>query len=159
MIENQDRLMVTERLPAKAVKIPLESADKASVIAELVGHLCDTYSLANVDRILDLVLAREEMMSTGVGYGIAIPHAKIDDISSAKLVAGTSPVGVDFDSIDRRPARIFFLLVSPKNDSAEHVMILSKLSRILNNSAVREALLATGNGADFVATLKRFEER
>ena len=149
--------MVINKLTAKAVKISLESTDKASVIIELVKHLCDTYSLNDSDSILDSVLEREEMMSTGVGYGIAIPHAKIDNLSSQKLVAGISTKGVNFDSIDRRPAKIFFLLISPKCDSGQHVQVLSKLSRILNNADVRESICSAENGDEFVSVLKRFE--
>jgi len=149
--------MITEKLPVRAVKIPLLSKDKASIIDELVQHLCDVYSLDSYDEILGSVLEREEMMSTGVGFGIAIPHAKNDKITAPKMVAGIAESGIYFDSIDHRPAKIFFLLVSPKNDSGEHVRILSELSRILNNPKARDEVAAAEDGQQLVDALHRFE--
>ncbi|MCK5833357.1 PTS sugar transporter subunit IIA [bacterium] len=149
--------MLNEKLPARAVKIPLTSSDKISIIEELTQLLCDVYSIDSSAEIFDSVLEREEMMSTGVGYGLAIPHAKVDKISIPKIVAGISEKGVYFDSIDHRPARIFFLLVSPKNDCGEHVRILSELSRIMNNPRVREEILTAQTSAQFVDILGKFE--
>ncbi|RKZ31984.1 PTS fructose transporter subunit IIA [bacterium] len=149
--------MFTNYLPRRGVKIPLESENKPSVITELVDLLCEVYNLRIKNEILAAVLEREEILSTGVGYGIAIPHAKMDDISSPKMVAGLSPDGIEFDSVDGKPARIFFLLISPKNGSGDHVHILSELSRILNNPVTREEILKSKNAGDFIDTLKKNE--
>ena len=150
--------MIADYLPKRGIKIFLKSADKPSVIAELVDLLCDVYGLKNKADVLKAILEREEMMSTGVGYGIAIPHAKTDVVSSPKMVAGISKDGVNFDSIDGAPARIFFLLISPKNGSGEHVRILSELSRILNNPEARDKVLIAQNEKEFLETIKFYED-
>lgn len=137
--------------------MPLTGTDKASVISELVRHLCDVYSLDSFGEILDGVLEREEMMSTGVGHGLAIPHAKIDGISSPKIVGGISPAGIEFEAIDERPARIFFLVVSPKCESCEHVKILSELSRIMNNPDVRDKVTSAEDGTAVIEVLRNHE--
>lgn len=150
--------MIAEYLPKRGIKIFLNSTEKSAVIGELVELLCDVYGLKSKDDILKAILEREEMMSTGVGYGVAIPHAKTDVVSSPKMVAGLSKNGIDFDSIDGQPARIFFLLISPKNGSGEHVRILSELSRILNNPEAREKALSAQNDKEFLETIKFYED-
>jgi fructose-specific phosphotransferase system IIA component len=150
--------MVAEYLPKRAIKISLNASDKRTVIAELVELLCDVYGLKNKDEILESVLEREEMMSTGVGYGVAIPHTKLGLVNSPKMVAGLSGKGIDFDSIDGEPAKIFFLLISPKNGSGEHVRILSELSRILNNPEAREKVLSAETDKDFLEIVKSYED-
>ena len=139
-------------------KIPLESINKPAVIAELVDLLCRVYGLEYKGKILDAILEREEMMSTGVGYGIAIPHAKMDEISSPKLVGGIAPAGIDFGAVDGRPSTIFFLLVSPRNGSGDHVRILSGLSRILHDPEVREEALSANTQEEFIDVLKEHDK-
>ena len=150
--------MVAEYLPKRAIKINLNASDKHAVISELVDLLCDVYALKDKNEILNSILEREEMMSTGVGYGVAIPHAKIGSVSSPKMVSGLSRKGIDFDSIDGEPVKIFFLLISPKNGSGEHVRILSELSRILNNPEAREKVLSAETDKDFLETVKSYED-
>lgn len=150
--------MIANYLPAGTIKLRLEATEKAAVIEELVGLLCDAYELHSKRTILAAVLEREEMMSTGIGYGVAVPHAKIEGFSSARIVAGLTEEGIDFAAIDGKPVRIFFLLVSPKNGSSEHVGILSRLSRILNKTEAREDLLSAKNEAEFLRVLDKFEE-
>ena len=147
--------MVADFLPSRGVRLELDSRDKASVIKELVSLLCEVYGL-DEKKVLEAVLKREEMMSTGVGYGVAIPHAKIEGITTPKLVGGLVREGLDFDSIDGRPAKIFFLLVSPREGAGDHVNILSELSKILNKPEAREEILAAGDAGEFIAALRRF---
>ena len=150
--------MVTDYLPLRAVKIYLAAKDKPTAITEMVDLLCTVYNIKDKSEILAAILEREEMMSTGVGFGIAIPHAKIEDLSAIKMVAGLSEVPIDFDSIDGEPARIFFLMISPKNGSGEHVRILSELSRILNNREVRDEVLGATNPGEFIDIFKKYED-
>ncbi len=147
--------MLTNFLPKRAVKVNLSSTDKSSVIEELVELLCDVHGLHNCSEVLDVILEREKVMSTGIGHGIAIPHAKLDSVSSPKMVAGLAKDGIEFDSVDGKPASIFFLLLSPKNGSGDHIKILSELSRILNGPKVREELLLSETASDFLQVLKK----
>ncbi|HDR90918.1 MAG TPA: PTS sugar transporter subunit IIA [candidate division Zixibacteria bacterium] len=150
--------MVTDFLSKRGIKIPLDAQTKPEVLVELVDLLCDIHELDSRSEIIDAVLEREELMSTGVGYGIAIPHAKLDFISSSKLVGGISATGIDFDSVDMKPAKIFFLLISPRNGSGDHVRILSGLSRILHSPEVREEVINSTSAEEIIAILKRHDE-
>ncbi len=150
--------MVTDFLSRRAIKIPLDSQSKASVLEELVDLLCNVYDLDMKGEILEAVLEREELMSTGVGYGIAIPHAKLDSINSSKLVGGITAGGIDFDSVDMKPAKIFFLLVSPRNGSGDHVRILSGLSRILHSPDVRVEVINSSTPEELIGVLKKYDE-
>ena len=149
--------MLTDYLPAKAVSLNLVSTDKTSVILELIDLLCDVYGLTNKADIFAAILKREEMFSTGVGNGVAIPHAKMHGFATCKLVGGISSRGIEFDSIDDKPAKIFFLLVSPINGSGEHVKVLSELSRILNQAIAREELLSVETEKGFIDVLKKYQ--
>lgn len=150
--------MVTNFLTKRALKIPLDSSTKPEVLKELVDLLCKIHELKPRSEILNAILEREEVMSTGVGYGLAIPHAKLDFINSSKLVGGIAPAGIDFDSVDGKPAQIFFLLVSPRNGSGDHVRILSALSRILHSPEVRDEVIQSSTPDELIQTLKRNEE-
>ncbi len=149
--------MITEFLFKRGIKIPLDSQTKPTVLKELVDLLCDVFDLEQKAEILDAILEREELMSTGVGYGIAIPHAKLDFINSSKLVGGIAPIGIDFDSMDGSPAQIFFLLVSPRNGSGDHVRILSGLSRILHSPEVREEVINSTTPEELIQSIKKHE--
>lgn len=149
--------MVTKFLSKRALKIPLDSLTKPAILKELVDLLCDVYDLNQKSEILDAILEREEVMSTGVGYGLAIPHAKVDFINTSKLVGGIAPVGIEYDSVDGKPAQIFFLLVSPRNGSGDHVRILSALSRILHSPEVREKVIQSTTPDEFIEILKKHE--
>ncbi|MGC9315609.1 MAG: PTS sugar transporter subunit IIA [bacterium] len=150
--------MVTDFLSRRAIRIPLDSQSKAAVLEELVDLLCNVYDLDMKGEILEAVLEREELMSTGVGYGIAIPHAKLASINSSKLVGGIAASGIDFDSVDMQPAKIFFLLVSPRNGSGDHVRILSGLSRILHSPDVREEVINSSTPEELIGVLKKHDE-
>lgn len=150
--------MITDFLSKRAIKIPLESQTKPAVLKELVDLLCKVYELDKKGEIMEAVLEREELMSTGVGYGIAIPHAKLDFINTSKLVGGIAPSGIEFDSVDGKPAQIFFMLVSPRNGSGDHVRILSGLSRILHSQEVRDLVISSSTSEDLIEAIKKYDE-
>jgi len=150
--------MVVDFLLKRAIKIPLESTTKPGVLIELVDLLCDVYELDRKEEILTAILEREELMSTGVGYGIAIPHAKIDFITVSKLVGGVSPSGIDYDAVDGRLSQIFFLLVSPRNGSGDHVRILSSLSRTLHSQEVRDMVITAPSSEQLIRILREYDK-
>jgi len=110
---------VLDVLDKDLVKVPLLSSDKKGIIVELVDTLVKAkgYSAAQGEQILDAVLARESLGSTGIGGGIAIPHAKIDVIEEVTMVLGISRESIDFDSPDGEMSRIFFLVLAPSKQA------------------------------------------
>ncbi len=132
----------------------LKSNSKSDVLLELSSHLVSTFKLkedaADIVKILE---AREELGSTGIGDGIAIPHGKISSIDDELLVVGRSMEGVDFNSMDGNPVYLFFLLVGPENSVGMHLKALARLSRLLNDEATRESLIKADNRSSIYSLL------
>src|SRR4030042_3940107 len=95
----------------EVIKLPLESRDKPDVLRELVGVLRDAGKIRDFDAVLKAVQERESKGSTGLEEGIAVPHGKTAAVSSLQLAIRIAPQGTDFDSLDGKPTKLFFLLV------------------------------------------------
>ena len=118
----------------------IQATDKTGVIREFAGLLKSTSRINNEDDLVRVLLEREALGSTGIGDGVAIPHAKLHMIPEMIVAFGKSEKGVDFDSMDARPVHLFFLLVTPDDRPGEHLRALARISRILKNQALREKL-------------------
>ncbi|UCE49070.1 MAG: PTS sugar transporter subunit IIA [Phycisphaerales bacterium] len=142
--------MVAEEI----VKIPLESKDKPDVLRELVQILKDAGQIDDFDAVLDVVQERELKGSTGLEKGFAVPHAKSLAVCSLKLAIGISPDGIDFDSLDKQPSKLFFLLVAAPDQSGPHVEALSEIAKLSHSNALCKALVNADNAAEVVELLK-----
>ena len=109
-------------------------------------------SLARVQADVE---ARERVMSTGVGQGLGLPHARSSAVTGTVAALVIPAAGVDFDAIDGKPVRLVFLLVGPEGERGRHVKLLSRISRLMNREAFRQQLVAAPN-AD--AALRLFRE-
>jgi len=133
----------------KDLLIPnLESTNKKGVLEELAGVLVAQDKLADLDQVVEVLLDREKLGSTGIGDGIAIPHGKIRDLKSVVASFGRSRDGVDFESIDQKPAHLFFLLVAPENSAGIHLKALARISRLLKDPTFRKRLMETETKED-----------
>lgn len=151
-------MLLTELLTPDRIRVPLAAADKAGVLRELTELLAERAG-TEAGPILSAVLEREQVLSTGIGHGIAIPHAKSSLVRDLTLVSGSSPVGVPFEALDGDPVRLFFLLVGPESAAGLHVKALSRVARLVRRESVREALLAAQTPEAFYQTLVEAEER
>jgi PTS system nitrogen regulatory IIA component len=152
-------MLLSELLNAKAVSSDLKAATKRDAVAELVDLLESAHGLKSHGEILDRVLRREAMMSTGIGNGVAIPHGKARAVDRMLAACAISRAGVDFESADGEPAHIFILLVSPETVGATHVKVLANISRLLKEESVRQALRDATGPADLLAALKSAESQ
>jgi mannitol/fructose-specific phosphotransferase system IIA component (Ntr-type) len=150
-------VLLTELLPADRIRLPLKATEKPAVLKELVDFLAER-SGGNASEILTAVREREAVLSTGIGFGIAIPHAKSPSVSTLSLVAGVSSVPVPFDAIDGEPVRLFFLLVGPDAAAGLHVKALSRIARVVRREQVREALLSAPDAEAFVKIIAAAED-
>ena len=132
-------MLLTELLTPDRVLVPLSARDKSGVIAELTRHLIDQ-SGGSYQEVLGAVEEREAVLSTGIGFGVAIPHARSSAVSQLTLVCGVSPEPVPFDSIDGEPVRLFFLIVGPESSAGQHVKILSRIARLVRQENLRDRL-------------------
>jgi nitrogen PTS system EIIA component len=151
-------LLLTELLTPDRIRVPIVAADKPGVLRELTQLLAQRVSV-DAEVLLAAVLERERVLSTGIGHGIAIPHAKSPLLTELLLVSGTSPVGIPFDALDGEPVRLFFLLMGPDSAAGEHVKALSRIARLVRRESVRDALLAADTPAAFHLVLVEAEER
>jgi len=135
----------------------MKSTERWSAIVELVDLLVERGEVNAADR--DVVLAalrqREETMSTGIGFGIAIPHASSDRVSKVVAAFGRSSTGIEFDSLDNAPVRFVVLFVVPKDQFQAHLRTLAAIAKFLNDRTVRERL---GTAASASEILDIFEK-
>ncbi len=123
----------------------LSSQSKEEVLEELTGALLTCKADLNREALVEVLLERERLGSTGIGDGIAIPHGKIQDLDELILSFGRSTRGIEFDSMDGRPTHLFFLLIAPENSAGIHLRALAKISRLLKSAHFRQRLLEAGN--------------
>jgi mannitol/fructose-specific phosphotransferase system IIA component (Ntr-type) len=145
-------VLLTELLTPDRVVVPVSARDKSGVIAELTRHLAE-HTGGNFSEVLGAVEEREAVLSTGIGFGVAIPHARSPAVSQLTLVCGVSPVPVPYDSIDGEPVRLFFLIVGPEASAGQHVKILSRIARLVRREDVRDRLCAAKTGDEFYDAL------
>ena len=151
-------MLLTELLTPDRVVVPLSARDKSGIIAELTRHLTDQ-SGGNYQDVLGAVEEREAVLSTGIGFGVAIPHARSSAVSGLTLVCGVSPEPVPFDSIDGEPVRLFFLIVGPESSAGQHVKVLSRIARLVRRENLRERLCEAQTGDEFYQALLDAESR
>ena len=133
-------MKIMDILLKDAVILDIESTGKREVLAELSESAAQAEASLDADRLFQVLLDRENLQSTGIGDGVAIPHGKMPGL--ARLVASfaRSRAGVDFQSIDGQPTHLFFLLVVPEHSGGQHLKALARISRFFRDAAFRKAL-------------------
>jgi len=152
-------MILSQLLNPESVSVALTATTKDGVILELVELLEKAHGISSAGEILDRVMKREAMMSTGIGNGIAIPHGKARSVDRLIAACGVSRGGVDFAAVDGQPATLFILLVSPEHVGGPHVKVLANISRLLKEDKVREALKSSDSPQAFLQTLREAEAK
>lgn len=134
-------------LPQKAIISELKARHKKEVLEELCRKVADIEGLEK-EPLLEVLLEREKLGSTGIGDGIAIPHGKSNNVKSLLIACGRSSAGVDFESMDGKPTTIFFLLIAPDSSAGIHLKALAKISRLLKDSSFRQEFMSAGGPED-----------
>ncbi len=152
-------MRLSERFVDNGIIIDSKSTTKMAIIEELVDTLVKAFELAHRDEILEAVLAREKQKSTGIGCGLAVPHAKIDYVDRMCMVAATISKGIAFDALDGEPVHLLILIVSPGNTVGPHIKALSSVSRLMADANVRQELIKAETAADFLQILRQAEDK
>jgi PTS system nitrogen regulatory IIA component len=134
-------MKLTDILTKGLVLPDLQARNKRAVMEELCQTLSRERPELSAQALMEVLLERERLGSTGIGDGIAIPHGKLPNLSDLLLSFGRSQAGVDFDSLDGKPAHLFFLVVAPENSAGVHLKALARISRLLKSNAVRRELM------------------
>ncbi len=134
-------MKISELLNPEAIVADLQATDKNRTLAELTDALVACSADLDRDQVIQVLLEREKLGSTGIGDGVAIPHGKLGGMPELMLAFGRSQSGVDFESMDGQPAHLFFLLVAPEESVGVHLKTLARISKLLKDNAVRQKLL------------------
>jgi|TARA_Y100000994_G_scaffold235476_1_gene225168 fructose-specific phosphotransferase system IIA component len=148
-----------EILSGKSVIVGLNGEGKREILEELVDVLEVGDNITDREKVLEAVLQREEIMSTGIGHGIAIPHGKSEYVKELGGVLGIKRKGVEFDSLDGQPTFIFFLLVSPMDVSGPHIKALARISRLLKGEEFRQELIDCPDNQTAIRILEEEESK
>lgn len=145
-------MKIIDLLDPNCILPNLQAANKRGVLEELAAALVSGHKEVNLQTVVEVLLERERLGSTGIGDNIAIPHGKLPQLSQMLLVFGRSVKGVEFDSMDGKPSHLFFLLLAPVNSSGLHLKALAKISRMLMSQVFRESLMGS-TGAEEILRL------
>ena len=154
-------MKITDFLSEAAVSCELKAETKDGVIRELVGLLVKANAVKERDmpKLIQILLDREALGSTGIGQGIAIPHGKADCVTQLVGAVGLSRAGVPFDSLDGEAAYIFFLLMAPQDSAGPHLKALARISRLLKEKHLRDGLRAAKESKTLMKTLRDEDQR
>ncbi len=154
-------MRLSELLGEPQILTGIQGREKGGLIETLLAPLLSLGRLKPEQRgpVLDALLAREKIASTGMEHGIAIPHASVDGIEGALAVLGLAPEGVPFQSADGKPARILVLLVIPRKAVAEHTRTLAGIAKLLQYEELREALLRARSPREVLKIIREEEQR
>jgi PTS system nitrogen regulatory IIA component len=150
-------MRILDALKKEAIVSDLQAVDKKGVLEELSGPVSELFNIKK-DDLVNILMERESLGSTGIGGGIGIPHGKLKNLDTLLLGFGLSRRGVDFESMDGRPTHIFFLLVTPENSTGLHLKLLARISRVLKNDPFKAKLMAAGNSADIISIIAEEDE-
>jgi PTS system nitrogen regulatory IIA component len=139
-------MKIVEFLRPEAVVAELAGQTAQAVLAELVKPLAAPHRVDG-QKLLQVLLEREKLGSTGIGDGVGIPHGKVAGLPGLLASFGRSLSGVDFKAIDGKPTFLFFTLFAPENSAGSHLKALARISRIFKNPAFREAIFKASGAA------------
>ena len=150
-------MKIVDLLKVESIDLKAQPKDKAAALEHLITLMESGGNLLDKDEYRACVLRREEEGSTGIGEGIAIPHAKTSAVKAPGLAAMLVQDGVDFDSLDGEPAKLFFLIAAPDTEDNVHLDVLSHLSMLLMNDDFRSELLKAGSAKEFLSVIDKYE--
>lgn len=143
-------MRITDLLSQDSINLNFTANSKAEAIDNLVDLMMSTGNISNKEEYKQAILAREDLSTTGIGEGIAIPHAKVGAVKKATLVAAVSKDGIDYASLDGAPSHLFFMIAAPDGANNTHLDVLSRLSTILMDAKFRETLINAKDNLEFL---------
>ncbi len=134
-------MQLVEYLDQDLIISDLQAANKPDVLHELLKPLDGKYAGLDIQKAHAVLMERENLGSTGIGDGVAIPHGKMDELLSIVLVVGRSIPGVEFAALDNKSCHIFFLVLAPEHVAGQHLRILAHVSRLLKDPGFRQTFM------------------
>lgn len=131
---------LTDILNPEVVRVPLDAANRKDAIRELVELLCQHHGIPDPEQLTAAIWQREQTRTTGIGFGVAIPHGKLDTVDKLCMAVGKADTPIDFQSIDGKPVELIFLLASPLDQTGPHIQALASISKMLSHETLRDKL-------------------
>jgi len=139
------------------ISFELKRESKNEVISELVNLSSGSKIVKDGSELLKDILEREKLVTTGVGYGVAFPHAKSKAVKGIVIAFGRSKKGVDFDSMDKKPVHIFFLIAAPEDAIGAHLNVMARLSYLMKSEKNRDKLMKIKSPKELLEVLDSVE--
>jgi mannitol/fructose-specific phosphotransferase system IIA component (Ntr-type) len=150
-------MQLKDYLPETHIIVDLKGKRKIEIIEELLDLMRDQKLINDYELAMNDILAREGYLSTGLENGLAIPHAKTKGIDKLAMVFGLKRDGVEFETLDGKPAHLIFLVLSPVDTSGPHIQALALISRNLKEAANREKLKKAKSPAEIADIFDKFK--
>lgn len=149
---------INQLLEPERVRIGLPGTSKSEVIDALVDVLAGNDAIDDLEAVRRAIFDREEKMSTGVGKGLGLPHAKTPAATETVAAFATTEKPVEFGAVDDVPVRLLLLLVGPEDHKSQHVKILGRISRLISRDSLRERLMSAGSPVTVIKILREGEQ-
>ncbi len=151
-------MKLVDLLPPEAVSIDLKAQEKRAALEELCQLLGGTRKLPDPKAMVEVLMERESLGSTGIGQGVAIPHGKAPMVKEQIAALGICRKGLDFEALDGEPVYIIFLLIAPPDASGNHLKALAKISRLLKDKFFRQALRDAKSAEEILKIIREEDE-
>ena len=148
-----------ELLDTRCIKLNLDAKRKKDTIEEIVNLLFQAGKIENPRKVREAIIQREQMGTTGIGGGIAIPHIMMGGLCQTMMAFARKKEGMKFDAIDEQPVYLVFLLVGPEQEANLHLKILCKLSRFLHNPQFKKTLMEAQEEKEILRIFQHREEK
>jgi PTS system nitrogen regulatory IIA component len=138
-------MKIVDLIRREMVVPALKATDKRSILEELAAYMAEHHPRIDRGALAKVLIEREQLASTAIGEGVAIPHGKLGTVGEIVACLGRAPSGVDFDSMDGQPTFLFFVLVAPESSTGAHLKALARISRVFKDPEFRRRLMAAGD--------------
>jgi len=151
-------MTVAGLLSPTLVAIGIDPADKWDAIARMVEILAMSGKVSDCDALREAMLMRERTMTTGLGHGVAVPHASLDAVSEIIVAAATLATPLEFESLDMQPVSVIFAIACPRARGKEYMELLSQIARMFANGDFGKKLSSAANAKEFIEMIRKGSE-
>jgi len=154
-----EMMRIMNYLKEDRVMDDLQGTDKLSALREMSRLLVSPCQAASAEELVQILLEREKLESTGIGEGIAIPHGRLKKLKDFVLSFGRSVKGIDFDSIDHKPTHLFFLVMAPENSAVNNLKLLSRIVTLLKDPSFKKRLMEARSPRELFQIISEEDEK
>lgn len=150
-------MRLSKKLNPELVLIAADAANRDELLERFGTAFKEAGLVSDANDVLKRLLEREAILSTGIGGGVAVPHAQIPGLGQLAMAASTHPDGIEYPTLDNQPVRLAFCLIGDSNTAADHLAGLARLARLARRNEILEELIQATSGEEFLAVLTRIE--